>query len=129
MTSYPTYAQVSTAAAAWTWSSTSTDVRALQRASGTGRVAATWYGASFDIDVNLTDGQPHEVAIYSVDWDDMMRKQRFEIVDASTGAVLDTRTLSSFNGGAYVVWNVSGHVKIRVTLTGGVNAVVSGIFF
>ena len=129
VTSYPAYAQVSTSAASWTWSSTTTDVRALQRASGKGRVAATWYGTSFDIDVSLTDGQPHQVAVYSVDWDNAMRVQRFEIVDAATGAVLDTRMLSTFNGGAYLVWNVSGHVKIRVTLTDGVNAVVSGIFF
>jgi len=29
----------------------------------------------------------------------------------------------------YLVWNVSGHVKIQVTLTGGINAVASGLFF
>ncbi len=42
---------------------------ALQRASGTGRLAATWYGGTFTFDVNLTDGQPHTVAVYLLDWD------------------------------------------------------------
>ena len=45
-------------------------------------------------------------------------------------SVLDSQSLtSSFNGGVYLVWNVSGHVKVRVTLTGGANAVMSGWFF
>jgi hypothetical protein len=35
----------------------------------------------------------------------------------------------SFNGGVYLVWNVSGHITIRVTSTAGLNAVVSGLFF
>jgi hypothetical protein len=29
----------------------------------------------------------------------------------------------------YLVWNVSGHVKINVALNTGINAVVSGVFF
>jgi len=44
--------------------------------------------------------------------------------------VLNSQSLnSSFSGGVYLVWNVAGHVKVRVTLTGGANAVVSGFFF
>lgn len=49
--------------------------------------------------------------------------------DAATNAVLDTRSVSSFVNGEYVVWNISGHVTIHVACTGGPNAVVSGIFF
>jgi hypothetical protein len=43
--------------------------------------------------------------------------------------VLSTQTISKFNGGTYLVWTISGHVQINVTLTGGVNAVASGVFF
>jgi hypothetical protein len=50
-------------------------------------------------------------------------------VDATTSKVLDTETFASFHGGQYASWNVQGHVLIRVTRTGGANAVVSGIFF
>ena len=32
------------------------------------------------------------------------------MLDAATGAVLDTRTVSSFDSGDYLAWNVSGHV-------------------
>jgi hypothetical protein len=46
------------------------------------------------------------------------------------GAVLDdTRKISNFLGGVYVIWNISGHVKINVTWTGGSNATLSGAFF
>ncbi len=35
----------------------------------------------------------------------------------------------SFHNGAYLSWNISGHVVFRFTKTGGANAVVSGLFF
>ncbi len=44
----------------------------------------------FTIDVNLTDGLAHQVALYRVDWDGWGRSLRAEVVDAATGAVLDT---------------------------------------
>jgi hypothetical protein len=52
-----------------------------------------------------------------------------QIVDPSNNAVLDTETASSFSGGVYFVWNISGHVKIVVTANSGANAVISGAFF
>ncbi len=114
----------------YTWASSTTDPRALQTGSGTGRIAATWYlSGTFTIDVNLTDGNSHRFALYAVDFDTSARRETIQVVDANTNAVLDTRTLSSFSNGVYLVWNVSGHVKINVIWTGGFNAVVSGVFF
>ena len=43
--------------------------------------------------------------------------------------VLSTQSISGFSGGIYVLWTISGHVKINFTITGGANAVVSGLFF
>jgi hypothetical protein len=43
--------------------------------------------------------------------------------------VLDTRTISGFSNGIYMFWNLKGNVIIRITLIGGGNVVVSGIFF
>jgi len=64
-----------------------------------------------------------------VDWDARGRTETIQVVDANTNAVLDTRALSSFSNGVYLVWNLSGHIKINVMWTGGTNAVVSGVFF
>jgi len=130
VTSLPAYAQLGvTGAAQWTWSSATSDVRALQRASGNGRLAATWYGSAFSFDVNLTDGQPHQVALYFLDWDTTSRQQRVDVIDAASQQVLDTRTVTAFSGGQYLVWTLSGHVEIRVSRLEGVNAVASALFF
>lgn len=128
--SLPAYAALTPLSASQhTWTTSTSESRALRRASGNGRFAAAWYGSVFSFDVNLTDGQPHQVALYLVDWDSSSRGQRFDILDAATQAVLDTRTVSGFNGGRYVVWTLTGHVTIRVTRTAGSNAVVSAVFF
>ena len=130
--SYPAYAQVSLLdPAIWPWASTTTDVRGLQKAaSATDRIASTWYDANtFLFDVNLTDGKTHQVGLYLLDWDFSSRAERVDILDAVSGMVLDTRNAANFGLGKYVLWNLAGHIQIRVTLTGGLNAVVGGIFF
>ena len=115
----------------WTWASTTTDIRALQKATNpTDRVAATWYSQTpFFIDTNITDSNTHQVEIYCLDWDSAARRQTIDVLDAN-GNVLNTQALtSSFNGGVYLVWNVSGHVIFRITWNAGYNAVVEGVFF
>src|ERR1700719_4716509 len=114
----------------YTWVSSTTDLRALQNGSGAGRIAATWFNnATFNFDVNFTDGNAHRFALYALDWDSATRVETIQIVDANSNAVLDSRSISSFSNGIYLVWNISGHVKINVTRTGGANAVISGVFF
>src|SRR4029450_7678892 len=46
-----------------------------------------------------------------------------------TNALLDTQTISGFHNGRYLKWNISGHVKVQVTRTGGLTSAVSGLFF
>ena len=36
--------------------------------------------------------------------------------------------VSSFTGGQYLVWNLTGHVTIQFTRDSGANALVSGVF-
>ena len=128
--SYPSYAQVSTTGnGSYTWVPSTTDVRGLQKASSSDRLAAAWYNDNFTIDMNLMDGVIHRLALYCLDWDNSSRSQRFDLVDASTNALLDTRTVSAFQGGKYVIWDLKGHVKINVTRLAGSNAVVSGLYF
>jgi hypothetical protein len=115
----------------YTWATPTTDPRALETTSGSSTLIASAYYAptSFNINVNLTDGNAHRLTLYLVDWDSTARAETISIVDATTSKVLDTETFASFHGGQYASWNVQGHVLIRVTRTGGANAVVSGIFF
>jgi hypothetical protein len=103
----------------------------LQKGSpATDRIAACWNSAtSIRIDLAFNDQAPHQVAVYMVDWTNMSRTQTVQIVDANEN-VLDTRSVSAFSGGQYLVWNLSGRVSIRFLNTNpSINAVVSGIFF
>jgi hypothetical protein len=131
----PSFASFSVGnAQSYTWSAATSDPRALNLAAAgsTTRIAACWYAAgSFSIDVHLTDGQAHRLAVYALDWDNYLggRSERLDLVDDGTGAVLDSRTIGSFQGGVYVVWNVTGNATVRVTnLVPGANAVLSGLF-
>src|SRR5262249_53206947 len=107
------------------------DPRALSSVANPGtRVAACLYAvAGFTANVNLTDGKTHEVAVYLVDWDGQGRSEQVSVLDAATGAVLDSRTVMAFSGGEYLAWNVSGHVLIKVSSTSSLNAVASAFFF
>ena len=80
-------------------------------------------------DVNLSDGVTHQVALYALDWDNYGRSERVDVVDPANGSVLDSRTVSSFTGGQYLVYNVTGHVQFRITNVAGANPVLNGIFF
>jgi hypothetical protein len=113
---------------------------ALRDAAGTSDIAGCWFtGASgtFDIEVAISDGQPHRLALYALDWHgshvagpgDDRRSERIDVIDPATGTVLDSRTLSSFQG-VYLSWTIAGHVLLRVTNTAsGNNAVVAALFF
>ena len=107
-----------------------TDVRGLQKAVASDRIAARWDANSFfTIDLNLTDDASHRIAIYALDWDGNNRSQRVDVFDWATDALLDSRTISSFNAGEYLVWDIRGHVRITVNKISGKSAVVSGLYF
>jgi Right handed beta helix region len=133
-TKIPTYAQISSAGLSnYIWNSSTSDIRALMRPENLStRIAATWYsGGSLSISTNLTDGNPHQIALYLLDWDSTARAETVTVTNATTGAILDTRVLpaGTFTNGEYAVWTVTGNVKFQVTRNSGANAVVSGIFF
>ena len=130
--SLPSYASVVvTGAPTYTWAGLTSDVRALQTAKGsTDGIASSYYARTFNINVDVTDGNVHQVGLYFLDWDSTVRAQRVVIMDAVTNTILDGQSFSGFEGGQWAVWNVKGSVIIQVTtLNGGADAVVSGIFF
>jgi subtilisin family serine protease len=130
--SYPSYVSVTPSNnLSYTWIASTTAVNALQKvASTTDRIAACWYNnGSFSVDLAFKDTAAHQVAFYLLDGDSVnVRAERVDILDAG-GKVLDTRSASSFTAGQWLVWNLSGHVVIRITNTGPTQAVLSGIFF
>ena len=128
----PTYGSVSfSGQLTYIWAASVSNLQALQKGSptATDRIASCIYNSTpFIIDVNLSGGT-HPVTLYALDWDQDGRVERIDVLDGTTGTTLDTRTVSGFFYGAYLQWNVSGHVQFRVTLVSGSNAVISGIFF
>ena len=80
------------------------------------------------MDVNLTDGQAHELELYFLDWSNSGRSEQVQISDATTGMVLDTETVSSFSSGVYLKWTVSGNILITITRLAGPNAIANGLF-
>lgn len=127
--SYPGYVTVTPAGKTdHYWQSETSDPRALQ-ITESARVAGCWYSdSSFTVDFNFLDGTVHKLSCYFLDWDNLGRSQKVEILDAN-GAVLDTRTISNFGNGIYLTWNVQGAIRIRVTKLSGPNAVLNGFFF
>jgi len=112
-----------------TWAESTTDVRALRKPAGDDRFAAAWHtNAAFTLNLNLSDGKRHQVALYCLDWDQLGRAQRIEVLEAETAAALDSREVSDFKEGKYLVWTLSGHLRLRVVNMGSSDAVVSGLF-
>ena len=70
------------------------------------------------------------MALYLLDWNSSTSEQ-VDVFNATNGQVLDRRSVSSFQNGEYLVWNLTGDVQIRITNTSGssMNAMVSGLFF
>ncbi len=127
--SLPAYASIAVSGATTTeWADTTSNLSGLRGAGWQATAAAAWFGTSFTINVNMGDGQTHDLALYAVDLDGKGRSEQIQIINPLTGAVLDTETISSFSGGVYLQWAVSGDVEINVTNLGPVNAVVSGLF-
>jgi beta-glucanase (GH16 family) len=130
--SLPIYATLSvTGDATYTWAGQTSDTRALQSYAGSPtRIASTFNSSSsFNINVNLTDGNSHRVALYLLDWDGYARVENISILDASTNALLDKESFSGFHNGEYAVWNIKGNVVIQVAPAVFGTAVVSGVFF
>lgn len=114
------------------WAASTSDQRALYSfLNAETRVAANNNSATqWEMGFDFSDGAEHRLAFYCLDWDNSGRRQTFDIFDGTTGEPLDSRSLSDFSGGVYVVWNVRGRFKVRVTNTAGpqTTAVISGLF-
>ena len=117
-----------------TWAESTADVRALQKpgADGKDRVAAAWATTlqSFAIDLKLPKGQPRRVALYLLDWiQPGQRGAVVEIIDNATGRSMARNFFTRLSYGKYVVYDLAGNIRIKISATNGAGAALSGIFF
>ncbi len=87
---------------------------------------------SYEIGITLAPGETRRFTLYMADLGTnrrTARTQRVEMVDAETGKVLDSTTVSDFRNGTYLTYTVSGDVIVRVTSVRGPNAILNGFFF
>jgi hypothetical protein len=108
------------------------DARALLKPGEKTRSTAGWESTvkAFAIELKFTDTQPHQVALYCVDPDELGRRGMWiEVQDADTGKVLDRREMSRCVTGKYLVLHLAGNIRLKFTSVNGLSAVVSGIFF
>ena len=117
----------------YTWAGLTSDPRALQTAPGaTSRIASAYLqysSAPFTININASDGNQHQVALYLMDWDSNSRNETITVSDASTGQLYDTQTFSNFHDGKWAIWNIEGNLNFTITTNSGLSGGVSGIFF
>jgi len=135
--SLPSYVQMNYInGAEHVWVPKTTDVQALQEPTGDTRVAAQRAAGLHEIiDLNMADGNSHDVALYIVDWDRVGRWAAVDVIDPGSRKVLDSRNVTSFGNGRYLKYRISGHVQFRITnvwtkrYTASPDAGFSGIFF
>jgi hypothetical protein len=112
------------------WMLSTTDSRALQRATGADRFAAAWHSSDYlEFYLRFNDTITHEISFYFLDFERLGRKQRLEMFDYETGEFLGSTMISDFENGTYCTWHVRGKVRLRLSRVTGPDCVLSGIFF
>lgn len=107
------------------------DQSALQNPDGTGRLIHYWEpdenNIGFGIDLNLPTGKTTQVAFYLPGFDTW--RTEVEFWDLKTNALLTSKTLEKLWDGCYLVYELSG--SIRVTFKGNwwYNVKLAGVFF
>jgi hypothetical protein len=113
-----------------TWTTSTSDERALEKQNGTDRFATAWNSTdSLYFFLSFNDGQAHEVSFYFVDYDRQGRDQLLEFFDNNNGQFLGAERISNFGEGRYSSWVLQGNIRLRLTRLGGPNCVLSAIFF
>jgi hypothetical protein len=122
------------------------DARSFQLGATSRSVGKLAGNIVFSVDIEVPDvSQQWQLSAYFVDWERQGRSQQVSILNAteSTYPIAAAATLlADFEEGAYLTWNVTGSVRMRVahvgggptlapvnTNYGGADAVVSGLFF
>jgi hypothetical protein len=111
----------------WTWSSSTSDLRALQSPDKSTREAATYYDPNqLRLTLTFHTAYTGSLHLYALDWDSAARRELIS-VGGQTAALAE-----DFSQGAWVTFPISAAagetVPIVVDHTAGANAVLSGVF-
>jgi len=98
------------------WSVRTQDMEALDRATEQGKVAATRsHSLHESIDLDIYNGKEQAVALYLLDWERQGRWTLVDVIDPSSGKIMDSRSVTRFGSGIYLKYKVKGKVQIRLT--------------
>jgi hypothetical protein len=116
--------------ARYTWSSSTTDQRALQSPYAGSREMTTYYSPSqVKVQLSFTSAYKGNLHLYAVDWDGHQRRETITVNDGTTTQTIPIST--DFDQGAWVTVPINvaagGTVSIAVTRDAGANALLSGI--
>jgi hypothetical protein len=113
----------------------STDPRALLKQtysySATERIESFFHTpSSMDFRIGANDGTTHRVALYFADYERSGRSVTVQTLDTAAGTVLDSRQLTDYQAGVFLVYRYSGAITFRIinnstaqyAPTGSVNA-------
>jgi hypothetical protein len=112
------------------WSASTTAVQALQSPDTSTRHASCWASNPLLFHVNFANAYTGMIHLYALDWDTHDRRENITVNDGSGPQTANITT--DFSQGAWVHASINvpagGTVTVTVTLTGGANAVLSGLF-
>ena len=86
-------------------------------------------GTEFGVDITVAGDKKQKVSFYCVDYDQLCRKMRVELLDGSTNELLHQEIVEHFESGVYLRFAIKGHMIVKFICLEGPDAVLSGVFF
>ena len=113
----------------YTWTTTSSDIRASRARQQQPRRRLLGFRHQLHDRLNLNDGQAHDIALYALDWTNYGRAEQIQISSAGSGTILDTRSISSFSGRGLSPVEDHRQRDHHGHTASGPNAIINGLFF
>ena len=112
-----------------TWTSSTTDPRALESPDGTSRRATAYYGSQIEVQLSFSSAYEGNLHLYAVAWNGQQRPETITVNDGSSSQTVPITTGLKQGVWVTVPINVAsnGTVSITVSSEAGTWAVLSGI--
>ena len=86
---------------------------------------------NMQLNVSITDGNQHQIALYCFDTDNYNRRWRIDVYDNDANTLIETRYFwNLYDRPVYACWNIKGNISFRFVATDSTSrAICSGYFF